>query len=175
MKRVLPILKQYPGGRLLDIGCGFSHSLWIPVEPYMGEVWGMDRKAPEMRQGRINIIRGELGGILPFEDAFFDVVTMLAVLEHLDQPLAVLREVERVLLPGGRLVLTVPSPAAKPVLEFLSFQLGIVSVEEIRDHKQYYGQRELRHLFGNLQKLHIEKSSSFQLGFNTACVARKAA
>ena len=49
------------------------------------------------------------------------------------------------LKPGGLLVLTVPSWRAKPVLEFLSFRLGIVSRAEIEDHKRYFDRRDLAH------------------------------
>ena len=46
---------------------------------------------------------------LPFDDESFEVVTMLAVLEHLHHPHAMLQEIARVLKPSGALVLTVPS------------------------------------------------------------------
>lgn len=46
---------------------------------------------------------------LPFRDASLDVVTMLDVLEHLDEDLAALSEVWRVLAPGGHVLLTVPA------------------------------------------------------------------
>ncbi|MBA4356649.1 MAG: class I SAM-dependent methyltransferase [Desulfovibrio sp.] len=173
MSRVLPVLRRYPGCRLLDVGCGFNHRLLSAVEPHVAEAWGIDRKAPELRQGRLNVVRATLDTGLPFADARFDVVTMLAVLEHLDQPLEVVREVERVLRPGGRLVLTVPAPAAKPVLEFLAFRLGLVSAEEIRDHKRYYGRAELFAFLADAGALRVEALWSFQLGFNTACVALK--
>lgn len=171
LKRVLPVLQHYPGCRLLDVGCGFSHRLLRAVEPHVQEAWGIDRKATEMRQGRINIVRGSLDEGLPFADARFDMVTMLAVLEHLNNPMRLMHEVERVLRPGGRLVLTVPAPAAKPVLEFLAFRLGLVSEEEIRDHKRYYGQAELACFLSGLETMRIESLWSFQLGFNTACIA----
>lgn len=169
--RVLPVLRRYPGCRLLDVGCGFNHRLLSAVEPFVGEAWGIDRKAPETKRGRLNVVRAGLDAGLPFDDACFDVVTMLAVLEHLDQPHAVLREIVRVLRPGGRLLLTVPAPAAKPVLEFLSFRLGIVSREEIRDHKRYYGRTDVAAFLAEVGQLAIEDLRSFQFGFNTSCVA----
>jgi SAM-dependent methyltransferase len=48
---------------------------------------------------------------LPFASGSFDVVSMLAVLEHLPRPLTVLQEVTRLLRPGGLLIVTVPNTA----------------------------------------------------------------
>ncbi|MGH9775204.1 MAG: class I SAM-dependent methyltransferase [Candidatus Acidiferrales bacterium] len=47
---------------------------------------------------------------LPFADAQFDTVLFLEVLEHLDDDAAGLREIHRILAPGGKLVLSVPVP-----------------------------------------------------------------
>ena len=57
---------------------------------------------------------------LPFENESFDIVTMLAVLEHLSYPEDILKEINRILRKDGRLVLTVPSKIAKPILEFMA-------------------------------------------------------
>ena len=46
---------------------------------------------------------------LPFDDGTFDLVTALDVVEHTDDDVAVLREMRRVLRPGGTLLLTVPA------------------------------------------------------------------
>jgi len=46
------------------------------------------------------------GGDLPFEEGSFEVVTMINVLHHLEDPGAVLPEIARVLTPGGRLVVS---------------------------------------------------------------------
>jgi len=64
---------------------------------------------------------------LPFADESFQVVTMLAVLEHIEKEKQILREIHRVLIPGGKLVLTVPSVWSQPILEFLAYKLKIVS------------------------------------------------
>jgi 2-polyprenyl-3-methyl-5-hydroxy-6-metoxy-1,4-benzoquinol methylase len=97
---------------------------------------------------------------------------MLAVLEHLSYPRAIVAEICRVLKPGGRLLLTVPSKAAKPVLEFLTYRLGLVSEAEIRDHKCYYTKRSLSELISPTG-LKIEAHHYFQLGMNNLLIARK--
>ena len=102
--------------------------------------------------------------------ASFDVVTMLAVLEHLEQPTAILHEIRRVLTPCGKLVLTVPSKTAKPILEFLAFRIGIINRAEIADHKKYYDRRSLTRLLDETG-FAVCEHRYFQLGMNNFCVA----
>ncbi len=109
---------------------------------------------------------------MPFADASFDVVTLLAVLEHLAEPRRMVEEIARVLRPGGQVVLTVPSHAAKPVLEFLAYRLHVVSEAEIRDHKRYYGAADLRALLQGTG-LAIDRHRYFQLGMNNFLVATR--
>jgi ubiquinone/menaquinone biosynthesis C-methylase UbiE len=98
---------------------------------------------------------------------------MLAVLEHIEDDTSVIAEVYRVLKSGGKLILTVPSVWAKPVLEFLAFRVGIVSRSEILDHKRYYTRQRLE------QDLTINANFTnfyhyyFQLGMNNFCIVEK--
>ena len=168
--RVLPVIRRYPQCRLLDVGCGFEARLLRAVEPYVAKAVGVDQRAPEVSGPKLATVRTRLFVELPFDDGAFDVVTMLAVLEHLDRPEPIVREIRRVLAPGGRLVLTVPHHRAKPVLEFLAYRVGIVSEVEIRDHKRYWGRKELAGLFAEVG-LRMETHRHFQVGFNNFAVA----
>jgi SAM-dependent methyltransferase len=105
----LPYL--YPGMRLLDAGCGpgsITVGLAEAVAP--GEVIGIDI-APEVlaparalvRQRGLNNVRFQQGDVdaLPFDDATFDAVFAHTLLEHVADGVRVLRELQRVLRPGG--------------------------------------------------------------------------
>jgi SAM-dependent methyltransferase len=72
---------------------------------------------------------------LPFEDDFFDVITLLAVVEHLNPKMLVelFRESYRALKPGGRLVLTTPASWTDWILKTMA-ALNLVSKEEIHEH-----------------------------------------
>ena len=110
---------------------------------------------------------------LPFEAASFEVVTMLAVLEHLNHPILVLKEIERVLVPNGILLMTVPSRTAQPVLEFLAHRLKIISEAEIRDHKKYYNKKDLLEALAQAGNLKVEKHRYFQCFMNNFIKLRK--
>jgi ubiquinone/menaquinone biosynthesis C-methylase UbiE len=101
-------------------------------------------------------------------------VTLLAVLEHMEHREELLKEIYRVLKPGGVLLLTVPTWPAKPVLEFLAYRLKVVSDEAIREHKTYFWKKELRDILSLVQfKPEMTQVRYFELGFNLFAAARK--
>jgi len=100
-----------PGSDWLDLGCGW-HVLpeWrLDAERRLvdrcGLVAGIDYDLPSLRKHRTipHLVRGDLNW-LPFRDQAFDLVTSDMVLEHVEHPDAVFREVARLLKPGGRFV-----------------------------------------------------------------------
>lgn len=173
LRQVLPTIREHPDCRLLDIGCGWEARLLRAVEPYVREAVGIDFKAPPLEHPKLRTQVMTLAERLPFPDASFEVVTLLAVLEHLSHPRAMIEEISRVLVPGGQVVLTVPSKAARPVLEFLAYRLGVVSEAEIRDHKCYYDRASLAEIFRGTG-LAIDRHAYFQLGMNNfLCATRE--
>jgi 2-polyprenyl-3-methyl-5-hydroxy-6-metoxy-1,4-benzoquinol methylase len=62
---------------------------------------GIDLKAPNIKTEKIENFTTHLDGSLAFQNASFDLITILAVLEHLDHPLEILKEGARVLRPQG--------------------------------------------------------------------------
>jgi ubiquinone/menaquinone biosynthesis C-methylase UbiE/GNAT superfamily N-acetyltransferase len=105
---LLPHLRA--GQRLLDVGCGpgtITVDLAARVAP--GEVIGIDRSEEVIAAARSldapANVRFEVGDVyaLAFEHAAFDVVHAHQVLQHLSDPVGALRELRRVLRPGGRL------------------------------------------------------------------------
>jgi SAM-dependent methyltransferase len=90
-------------GKVLDLGCGANTSLARFRVPGL-EVWGADLQAhPGLCHPEWFRLLRQDGGI-PFPDGTFDLVSCLWVLEHVARPAAFLREVGRVLRPGGWLV-----------------------------------------------------------------------
>lgn len=103
-----------PGGaegrRLLDFGCGTGTMLRSLVR--YGEAVGVDADAEAIRFCRrrgLKDVQHLESDELPFDDDAFDVVTAFDVLEHIDDDARALREIRRVLRPGGTLLLSVPA------------------------------------------------------------------
>lgn len=145
MRRIEPSLR---GGGVLDIGCG-SYPLFLLEAPFARKV-GLDQLPPGASPPPpgIEIIRLPLGTEpLPFSDADFDCVVSLAFLEHLDTKALhfLLREARRVLKPKGRFVATTPHALADGPLRLLS-RLGLVSREEINEHRQRFWRGDVRRL-----------------------------
>lgn len=97
-------------GKVLDVGCGqmpFRHLL-----PDSADYTGIDiADAGSFGMlGNADIVEFD-GTTIPFPDHHFDAVLCTEVLEHAQQPEALIAEMHRVLRPGGSLVLTVPFAA----------------------------------------------------------------
>jgi SAM-dependent methyltransferase len=97
------------GSRVLDVGSGSA--------PYRAMFAHCDYKTQDFSQLRGDQLRH--GGYalidvvseanaIPVPDASFDVIICTEVLEHVPEPIAVVREFGRIVAPGGRLILTAP-------------------------------------------------------------------
>ncbi|MFW6255226.1 MAG: class I SAM-dependent methyltransferase [Candidatus Sumerlaeota bacterium] len=104
----LPKASERP--KVLDLGCGTGLMLKHLDEAY--DPVGLDFSELALhfsrRRGAGKLVRGD-AQVLPFADNSFDLVTSLDLAEHVEADTLMLREVERVLKPGGHLILTVPA------------------------------------------------------------------
>ncbi|MCH7624652.1 MAG: methyltransferase domain-containing protein [Chloroflexi bacterium] len=114
-----------PGMTLLDCGCGPgtitfglaeavapAETVGVDLEPSMidrAEAFAKERDVPNVRFQVADIFE------LPFDEGSFDVVYSCAVLEHLGEPVRALREMGRVLKPGG-LIGVVSTDWAEPLI-----------------------------------------------------------
>ncbi|MEL7469792.1 MAG: class I SAM-dependent methyltransferase [Pseudomonadota bacterium] len=114
---VRPMLE--PNGRWLDAGCGSGYFARILAE-FGAVVHGIDGASDMVQAARsaardhpaANRLSFELVETierLPFEDASFDGVLSLSVLEYVPDPQQALAEMARVLRPGGQLVVSIPN------------------------------------------------------------------
>ena len=101
------ILKTVPyvKGRLLDIGCGEKPYLGI-FSGHVATYTGIDTPQSLHKSDAVDIFAN--AHRLPFRRDSFDTVLCLEVLEHVEKPLEVLREIYAVLRKGGVLILSAP-------------------------------------------------------------------
>lgn len=104
------------GKKILDIGCGSSGlSMELASKGY--HVYALDANLnsvlPFVKHRNLEFLRGDIRKT-PWEDAYFDFVTCVSVLEHIGPPettkedMIALREIRRILKDDGQLILTVP-------------------------------------------------------------------
>jgi SAM-dependent methyltransferase len=120
--------------RILDAGCGSGRNM---VEfARHGRVSGIELSATSVGRARERGLGEVLSGSIlemPFPDASFDLVASLDVVEHLQDDGAALREMRRVVAPGGALLLTVPA-----------YQWLWSGHDEINHHHRRYTRSSLR-------------------------------
>jgi 2-polyprenyl-3-methyl-5-hydroxy-6-metoxy-1,4-benzoquinol methylase len=92
------------GTRLLDVGCGAGLAAQLAAQ-LGAQVAGIDASAALIEIARERVLQGDFRcgdmAALPYADALFDVVTGFHALQFADDPLHALREVKRVVKPGG--------------------------------------------------------------------------
>lgn len=144
-RRVRRLLGGTVGLRGADVGCGFDGALGRLLFARSAEVLlvdiSVDRSRPD---NRITILEGYLPAVLDgVQSGSLDAIVCNNVIEHLWEPAPTLAALHRVLAPGGRLVVNVPSWRGKVFLELAAFRLGVAPKDEMDDHKTYYDPREL--------------------------------
>jgi len=93
-------------GRLLDLGCG-KVPLFELYRPHVAENICADWANSLHKNSHLDL-ECDLSARLPFPDASFDTVILSDVLEHIPEPMALWREIDRLLVPGGVLLMNVP-------------------------------------------------------------------
>lgn len=109
--RLRKIMKYKKGEKLLDIGCGFGELLKLAKEKGW-DVYGLD-----ISKYLKNYIDKEIANSIyygellenKYKSDYFDVIVLGHVLEHMRNPLIVLREINRILKPNGLLFIAVPN------------------------------------------------------------------
>lgn len=120
--------------RILDVGCGTGANL-VMLSKY-GDAEGVDVSEDALafcRERGLDKVRLGAGEELPYDDGTFDLVTALDVVEHMDDDLAGLKEMRRVLRTGGRVLLFVPT---------FMFLWGLQ--DDVSNHRRRYRLPELR-------------------------------
>lgn len=164
---------------LIDFGCGQdilyykfitqvfpeakNRLKYIGVDPLLKKATSPDKS--------VILLKSKFENVKLTEKA--DVITMFAVLEHVDDAAFLLQNAAKLLKPTGIIIITTPSPLARFPLEFLSYEMGVIARREIDEHKRYPDRTFLLKLNQKLSGLTLTQEY-FEMGLNNFClVSRK--
>jgi len=145
-REILKRLPKQDGLRVLDLGCGYHASCLKAIGERLAVGVGVDFQVSEESRHHpgLSFVTSSIEDALPeLPSEAFDVVLFISVLEHVCDAVRCLSQCHRVLKPGGRLLVNVPTWYAKPVLETSAFRFGASPACEMDDHKMYYSKRDL--------------------------------
>lgn len=140
--------------RILDVGCGTGANLLF-LSQY-GDAEGVDVSEDALafcRERGLDHVKQGAGEELPYEDGTFDLVTALDVVEHMDDDLAGVKEMFRVLRPGGHALLFVPT---------FMFLWGLQ--DDVSNHRRRYRLPQLRRVLEQAG-FEIERSTYANITF----------
>jgi SAM-dependent methyltransferase len=134
IERVVEDLRLPARAQILDAGCGSGRNM-VELARH-GAVTGVELSqtsaclARERRAGEV--VEGSVLE-MPFEEGRFDLAASLDVIEHLEDDVVALRELRRVVKPGGSLLVTVPA-----------YQWLWSGHDEVNHHHRRYTRRSLQ-------------------------------
>lgn len=164
-------VSDYAYGRVvLDFGCGAQAWTARELRPLCQRIDGVE---PSIAPCTIEGIR-IVSCLEKVQDSDYNLVLALAVFEHL-QPQDLrktLNQLSTCTVPDALIVGTMPTPLARPVLEFLSYRLGLIDPSQIRDHKVYYDDLWLHEILQGTP-WDLQTYRKFQLGMNSFFVLAK--
>jgi 2-polyprenyl-3-methyl-5-hydroxy-6-metoxy-1,4-benzoquinol methylase len=145
------MVEPYVRGRVLDIGCGFTHlpdrlvadQTYVGVDVVAEAVRLSQARYPQHAFYHCDVDRAPLS--LPLDGQAFDTILLMAVVEHLSSPREILRAVRPYLAPGGQLLLTTPSPLGDWVHRAGS-RVKLFYPEHVVQHVKIFGRRALLEL-----------------------------
>jgi SAM-dependent methyltransferase len=157
------------GAAVLDIGC-FQGELFQALGARLGSGVGLDPLAHEMVTSTYRLMPLPFSEPLPFSDQAFDAIVLLATLEHIVDTSPLVRECQRLLRPGGRVIITVPSPLVDSIVHTL-VKLHLADGMSLDQHHGYTPEDTaplfIAHSFA------LERQRRFQMGLNYLFVLKR--
>jgi len=100
----------YLGSLVMELGCGNGYGMQL-LSPRCNWYAGVDKKIPAQLKMTANsaLFKNRLPNLKNIGDESFDTIVCFQVIEHIREDQLLLREIHRILKPGGRLLLTTPN------------------------------------------------------------------
>ncbi|HVN98359.1 MAG TPA: class I SAM-dependent methyltransferase [Syntrophorhabdaceae bacterium] len=145
-EKVLAYLEDKPRGKILDIPTGFG-ALAKRLMEMNFDVSCCDIDTGQFMLKDLKVSVGDLNGRIPYADDEFDYVCFLEAIEHTENPYNAVREVARVLKPGGILIMSTPNYLnIERRLKFLMTGFFTKPVPQNVFRKRFHGQVYAMHL-----------------------------
>jgi SAM-dependent methyltransferase len=157
------------GARVLDIGCHQGEFL-KSLGSHIGPSLGIDPLAVPEQSDNFRLSAELFREPMPFAEGSFDAVVMLATLEHIRDKMPLARECFRLLAPGGRIIITVPSPRVDAIVDFLR-RMRLVDGMSLEEHHGY-DPLQTPAVFAE-HGFRLQYRRSFQVGLNYLFVLQK--
>jgi len=171
-KKVIPHIS---GNKLLDIGCDEGYI--IPYLPKGVEYLGIERDTNLLNKAKrkypkYNFIQMDVttDTIKQIEPKSFDTILMIAVIEHMAQPIDILDKLRSILNEKGRIIITSPAKKSHNLLVLLS-RIGLARNDK-HEHESYIDNAMVTRLFAP-GKFKLMLHKTFQFGMNQLWVLEK--
>lgn len=171
--RKLDLVEKYTKKRkILDVGCGHGFCLEAAKKRGFNAV-GIDVSGYAVEYAKEHGCKAFLTDIYKagFKDTSFDVITIFQLIEHVPNPVKFMKEVKRILKPGGHVILTTPNHGgylkklmgknwfsyrhqehlfffSPKSIDFLLEKAGFASIAFLKDETRFY---PIRHILGGVR------------------------
>jgi SAM-dependent methyltransferase len=149
--------------KILEIGCGPGGNLSMLAD--YGEVYAIELDDYAREQARmksqVDVLPGSLPHNIPFKANSFDLVCLFDVLEHVEQDKESLEAIKEYLLPGGKLIMTIPA-----------YQWLYSTHDKILHHHRRYSRKGITKLLDNCNYQIIRMSFYNTILFPVLLIAR---
>lgn len=173
MAKVVPHIR----GSVLDLGCG-NGSILAAVQDQIEDYIGVDHSENLIKQ-----LQSQFPGYkfykydldvdeLEFPHRF-DVITLIALIEHVFNQKHLFSQLVPLLKPEGKIVLTTPTPFGNDVVHRIGARLGLFSPQAASDHICIFNKKRLE-ILANEVGLVLEDYSTFQFLCNQIAVLKQA-
>ena len=172
-KRRMNIVKPYLKGNILDIGCGSADLIqfldedqhYVGIDLNKNLVLQLRKQYPQYEFYEGNLEEGiDL-------NRKFDTITMIALIEHIKNPVNMMRQCYELLANSGNLVITTPTPLGDK-LHRIGAKFGLTSKSAVEAHVKIYTHKNLQNLLNSFG-IDIYIYKKFELGMNQMCAGKE--
>jgi len=170
------LISDYIRGDVLDIGCGNSiilQKFGDQINSYCGVELSTKRFADLKKKfPQANFIARDLDNDALEIDQQFDLIVMIAIVEHIWNQKFLIEQLVRLLTSDGKIIITTPTPFGNDIVHTAGAKIGLFAKSAVDDHVVIYNRRRFENL-ANEFDLTILEYKRFQFFCNQFVVLGK--